>query len=73
MNDNVENMVLMQAREMRDELKAMDRKLDAVAEELSDLTTGQRSIEGMLFGLAGYVRGIDERVEHIEEKLGADT
>jgi hypothetical protein len=29
-------------------------------------------VEGILFGLGGYVRGIDKRVEHIEEKLGIE-
>jgi len=64
MSDNIDSLILEQ-------LKAIRADLGQVKSDMEDLKTSQKSVEGMIFGLAGYMRDIDQRVEHIEEKLGA--
>lgn len=66
MAENVDNLVLEQLKLIRDDLRSVNEKVD-------DLQTGQQALQGMLFALSGYMRGIDERVEHIEAKLGIET
>ncbi|NHB78008.1 hypothetical protein [Rhodobacter calidifons] len=65
MTENVENLILAQLREIRERLGKIEAGLD-------DVKTGQQSVTGILIGLGGYIRAIDERVEHIEEKLGIE-
>ncbi|MGR3492929.1 MAG: hypothetical protein ACU0DW_12800 [Shimia sp.] len=76
MNDNVENMILAQLRELRAEMGEMKGGLENLRTEMNerfdDMETRQKAFEGMLISMAGYMRGIDERVEHIEAKLGID-
>lgn len=66
MAENVDNIIIEQLRLIRTDLSE-------VKERLGNVETSTKSLEGIMFGLAGYIRGIDERVEHIEEKLGIDT
>lgn len=63
MTENVENLILSQLREIRERLGRIETSLD-------DVKTGQQSLTGIVIGLGGYIRAIDERVEHIEAKLG---
>jgi hypothetical protein len=63
MTENVENLILAQLREIRERLGRIETSLD-------DVKTGQQSLTGIVIGLGGYIRAIDERVEHIEAKLG---
>ncbi len=65
MAENVDNLILEQ-------LKLIRADISEVKDRLGNVETSQTSVEGMLFGLAGYIRGIDVRVEHIEQKLGID-
>lgn len=70
MAENVDNLVLEQLRLIREDFKRMDARFDDLAGKMDDLDTKVRSVEGVLFGLGGYIRSIDERVEHIQQKLG---
>jgi hypothetical protein len=76
MNENVENLVLEQLRLIRSDIQRLDDKLsariDGLEAKVDNLAVRAQSTEGVLFGLGGYVRSIDERVEHIEVKLGIE-
>ena len=76
MNENVENLVLEQLRLIRSDIQRLDDKLsariDGLEAKVDNLAVRAQSTEGVLFGLGGYVRSIDERVEHIEAKLGVE-
>ena len=66
MAENIDSIVLEQLRLIREDLAE-------VKDRLGNVEVSQRSLEGMMFGPAGYIRGIDARVEHIEQKLGVET
>jgi hypothetical protein len=74
MNENVDNIVIEQSRLIRSDIQRLDEKLtgriDSLEAKVDALGVRAQSTEGVLFGLGGYVRSIDERVEHIEVKLG---
>jgi hypothetical protein len=76
MNENVENLVLEQLPLIRSDIQRLDDKLsariDGLEAKIDNLAVRAQSTEGVLFGLGGYVRSIDERVEHIEVKLGIE-
>ena len=76
MNESVENLVLEQLRLIRSDIQRLDDKLsariDGLEAKVDNLAVRAQSTEGVLFGLGGYVRSIDERVEHIEVKLGIE-
>ena len=72
MAPNVENMVLEPLRLIREDFKRMDKRFDDLEAKVDELGVRAQSTEGVLFGLGGYIRSIDERVEHIEKKLGID-
>ena len=76
MNDNVDNLVLEQRRLIRSDINHLDQKrsdqVDGVAAKVDDLAIRAQSTAGVLFGLGGYIRSVDERVEHIEKKLGIE-
>jgi hypothetical protein len=76
MNENVENLVLEQLWLIRSDIQRLDDKLsariDGLEAKVDNLAVRAQSTEGVLFGLGGYVRSIDERVEHIEAKLGIE-
>ena len=72
MVENVDNPVLEQLKLIREDFKRMDSRFDDLAEKVDGLGDKVRSVEGILFGLGGYIRSIDERVEHIEIKLGIE-
>ena len=63
MAENVENLVLAQLREIR-------QRLDSIEEGIGELKTGQQGQTGVIMALAGYIRDIDVRVEHLESKIG---
>ena len=66
MTENVENLILAHLREIRD-------RLDRIETGLDEVKSGQQGVTGILIGLGGYIRDIDTRVEHIEQKLGLDA
>ena len=76
MAPNVESIVLEQLRLIRSDIQSLDEKLtariDGLEAKVDDLAIRAQSTEGVLFGLGGYVRSIDQRVEHIEKKLGIE-
>ncbi len=76
MNENVENLVLEQLRLIRSDIQRLDDKLsariDGLETKVDNLAVRAQSTEGVLFGLGGYVRSLDQRVEHIEAKLGIE-
>ena len=76
MNESVENLVLEQLRLIPLDIQRLDDKLsariDGLEAKVDNLAVRAQSTEGVLFGLGGYVRSIDERVEHIEVKLGIE-
>jgi hypothetical protein len=76
MAENVDSLVLEQLRLIRSDIQSLDEKLsgriDRLEAKVDDLAIRAQSTEGVLFGLGGYVRSIDERVEHIEKKLGIE-
>ena len=67
----VENISLEQLRLIREKLGAMDDKFKEVNEKIDDLKVGQQSMTGVLMAFGGYLRDIDERVEHLEAAIGA--
>ena len=69
MAGNVDNMVLVQLREMRDEMRT---GFSQVNDRLDNLEAGQQALQGVLFGLGRSVQLLETRVEHIEEKLGIE-
>jgi tetrahydromethanopterin S-methyltransferase subunit G len=73
MTPNVDNLVLEQLRLIREDFKRMDKRFDDLEAKVDELGVRAQSTEGVLFGLGGYIRSIDERVEHIEKKLGIDV
>jgi tetrahydromethanopterin S-methyltransferase subunit G len=72
MTPNVDNLVLEQLRLIREDFKRMDKRFDDLEAKVDELGVRAQSTEGVLFGLGGYIRSIDERVEHIEKKLGIE-
>ena len=72
MSDNIDNLVLEQLRLIREDFKRMDKRFDDLEAKVDELGVRAQSTEGVLFGLGGYIRSIDERVEHIEKKLGIE-
>jgi tetrahydromethanopterin S-methyltransferase subunit G len=73
MTENVENLILEQLRLIREDFRRMDKRFDELEAKVDELGVRSQSTEGVLFGLGGYIRSIDERVEHIEQKLGLDA
>ena len=73
MTENVDNIVLEQLRLIRSEIGDVQGQLTSMTSKIDDLQVGQQALQGMIFGLSAYMRGIDERVEHIETKLGIET
>ena len=72
MVENVDNLVLEQLRLIREDFKRMDKRFDDLEAKVDELGVRAQSTEGVLFGLGGYIRSIDQRVEHIEQKLGIE-
>ena len=67
------NLVLEQLRIIRDKLGQIEGRLDSMDEKIDDLKSGQNGQTGMIMALAGYIRDIDVRVEHLEHKIGGPT
>ena len=74
MSENVDNIVLEQLRLIREDLRRMDGRFDALeikmASEFDDVRTDLHGHTMMIFGLSNVIGQIDKRVEHVEEKLG---
>jgi tetrahydromethanopterin S-methyltransferase subunit G len=72
MAGNIDNLVLEQLKLIREDFRRMDKRFDDLESKVDELGVRAQSTEGVLFGLGGYIRSIDERVEHIEKKLGIE-
>jgi hypothetical protein len=74
MSENIDNLVLEQLRLIRSDIRQLEERLsgriDVLDAKVDELGVRAQSTEGVLFGLGGYIRSLDERVEHIEAKLG---
>lgn len=71
MVENVDNLAPEQLRLIREDLAKMNNRVDRLDGRMDEVGMRLQSMEGVLFGLGGYIRSIDQRVEHIETKLGA--
>ena len=69
-NEKVENIILAQLREMREEMSSNYAKIE---ERLGSVEAKVDGTTAVLIGLGKYIHDIDARVEHIEEKLGIET
>jgi hypothetical protein len=65
---DVDNLVLEQLRLIREDLGSL--KVD-LAEFKTEVHSDFMAQKTMLFGLASVIGQIDERVEHLEQKMGA--
>ena len=69
MNENVENPVIEQLRLIRSDIKLLDQKLSGRIDSLESKVDGNT---GVIIALGRYLHDIDNRVEHIEAKLGIE-
>jgi hypothetical protein len=69
MNENVENLVLEQLRLIRSDIKLLEEKLSGRIDSLEAKVDGNT---GVVIALGRYLHDIDNRVEHIEAKLGVE-
>ena len=76
MSENVESLILEQLRSLRDEMRTMGDRMTGlekvVKDGFEDAEIGRQSIQGVLMGLGHSIYGLNERVEHIEHKLGIE-
>jgi flagellar motility protein MotE (MotC chaperone) len=63
MTDNIENIILTQLREMREENQRFREATRKELAELKNLVGGQGVI---LTSIAGYIHQVEERVEALE-------
>ncbi len=63
MSENVDNLILTQLREMREEDAAFRNQVTSELAELRNLIGGQGVI---LTSIAGYVHQVEERVDQLE-------
>ena len=68
----IDNLVLEQLPLIREDFRRIDKRFDDLETKIDELGVRAQSTEGVLFGLGGYIRSIDERIEHIEKKLGIE-
>ncbi|MCC1492314.1 hypothetical protein [Cognatishimia sp. F0-27] len=64
-NNTLGVQILENLRDIRAELNAIKGRLDL-------LEARAKNAEGMSVAMAGYVRGVEEHVVHIEQMLGID-
>lgn len=74
MAENVDNILLEPLRLIREDLRRMDGRFDALEARMSHEFDGVKAeLHGhtmMIFGLSNVIGQIDKRVGHVEEKLG---
>ena len=66
MSEGTDNLVLEQLRLIREDI-------GGVKAQIGELDVKVDGHTALLIGLGKYVHDIDQRVEHIEEKLGIKT
>jgi hypothetical protein len=83
MADTVENIVLEQLRPIRADIRKLEatlteridaqtRKIEVLADQVETVDAKIDGNTGIMYSFGKYLRDIDRRVEHIEEKLGID-
>jgi ketol-acid reductoisomerase len=76
MTDNVENLILEPLRLIREDIGAIRRDMGQLRtdfrDEIADVGTDLMGQRAILVGFGKYLGAIDQRVEHIEEKLGIE-
>ena len=74
MAGNVDNLVLEQLRLIREDLGVLRADMTQfkteVRGDLAEVNSNLMAQKTMIFALAGVIGQIDERVEHVEAKLG---
>ena len=68
MSENVDNMILKQLRDIRDELGALRNDVSEIKSDVADVDQKVDGMAIMLTMLAGHVHHVTERVETLEEK-----
>lgn len=68
MAENVDSIVLEQLRLIRAELGELKSEMSSFKADARSNALAQQT---MLFGMAGVIGDIRERVEHLEQKMGA--
>ena len=75
MSENVDNLVLEQLRLIREDLRRLDGRFNALeaqmAEEFKDVKVDIHGQTMMIFGLSNVIGQIEKRVETLEHKIGA--
>ena len=66
MNENVENLILVQLREIRTDLTAMKADVAALKSGQDDINQKVNGLTVLLTMLAGHVYHIEQRVEKLE-------
>lgn len=76
MNGKVETLILEQLRLIRDDMAKIQSRIYGGFSELSGrleaVETDMQSVQGILFSLGGYIRGLDQHVGHIEAEFGIE-
>jgi len=73
MAENVDNMVLEQLRAMREDMKRMEGKIDTLSQDMDDVGGRVDGLSIILVNFGTNIHDLNERVGHIEQKLGIDT
>ena len=72
MAEGVDNLVLEQLRLMREDMQRMEAKVDTLAEKIEDVDSTVNGLSVILVNFGGNIHNMDERIGHIEEKLGIE-
>lgn len=67
MNENVENLILTQLREIRGELSDLKQDVAEIKSDMSDVNQKVDGITLVLTMLAGHVSHVEERVTALED------
>ena len=72
MAETVDNMVMEQLKLMREDMRRMEGKIDSLNEEVEDVGGRVDGLSVILVNFGKNIHDLDERVGHIEEKLGIE-
>ena len=71
MADEPDNIVIELLREMRGDMQEVKARLDRMEVKLDDNTQAINGLNYMFMMLAGQMHTMDDRIEKLEEKIGA--
>ena len=72
MVENVDNIVLEQLRLIREDMNEMRSSIDTMGDKIETLDAKVDGISVILVNFGKNIHDLDERVAHIEEKLGIE-